>query len=294
MLKRQQERVALEMEATLYFSDKTDFICQTLDVSVGGMKVSYQDMKALFPYIGSDCIVEFLVEAAVGIEDKELLLQTKAMIVNGDLKGVGLKFEGVDKETLVIIDKLVSRQLKPDDLACLETKHGVSMRATYAKALKTQLEEHIVAAVKDVFIAFLSIDVVPGPYMERHDFYDYKPPETEITGIVLFGGALEGGIHLASPLHFAVQSAGAMLGEAGLDLANEQEEMVWDAFGEITNQVAGGVQTRISNEFEDINLTAPNIVSGRNFRINYNKNLSSVRQFFRSPFGPFFVECFFS
>lgn len=293
MFNRQDERVVLDTEATLCFSDKKDYICQTLDISLGGIKVSSKE-REVYKYIGSECHVKFVIETLIGIEDKRLVLHARARVVNGTTEGIGLRFEKVDRETLAIIEKVVVAQISKDDINTLKGKEGVFIRSNYTKALKAELGEHIIESVKEIFIAFLSIDVVPGPYIERHDFDSYKPPETEVTGIVLFSGALDGGIHLASPLHFAIKAAGAMLDEAGLELEQEQDDMVWDAFGEITNQIAGGVQTRISDEFQGINLTAPNVISGANFQINYSKNLSSVRQFFRTPFGPFFVECFFS
>ncbi|MBF0462315.1 MAG: chemotaxis protein CheX [Magnetococcales bacterium] len=294
MFNRQHERVELNTDAVLRFAGQAKLVCKTLDVSLGGMKVASQEMKEMYPFIGSDCLVEFAVEILVGVVNKQFVVQLKARVVNGDPRGVGLKFEGVDEETLSLIEKLVVSRLHEEDLSTLRNKGGISIRAPYANILKTHLEEYILESVKEVFIAFLGIDVIPGPYVERPDFNDYAPPDTEVTGIILFNGALEGGVHLASPLHFAVKAAGAMLGEAGLELANEQEDEVWDALGEITNQIAGGIQTRMSSSLEDISLTAPNIVIGSNFRVNYSKNLSSVRKFFRTPFGPFFVECFFS
>ena len=294
MFQRQHKRVVLNADAVLRFPGKPRFVCQALDVSLGGMKVASDEMAELYQCIGSNCVVEFAVEVMVGIVNKQFIVQVKAKVVNGDPKGIGLQFEGVDEETFALIEKLVVSRLHEDDLGTLRDKEGVSIRAPYAKILKTHLEDYIVDSVKEVFIAFLGMDVVSGPYMERSEFDDYEPPDTEVTGIVLFGGALEGGVHLASPLHFAVKAAGAMLGEAGLELESEQKDMVWDALGEITNQIAGGIQTRLSSSFEEISLTAPNIVIGSNFRISYSKNLSSVRKFFRTPFGPFFVECFFS
>ncbi|MBF0107574.1 MAG: chemotaxis protein CheX [Magnetococcales bacterium] len=294
MLLRQHERIAFDTEAVLYFQDKKEFICRTQDISVGGLKVANPEMKNLYGYIGTRCVVEFAVGVPTGIEIKNFFLQTKALVVNGDLKGIGLKFEGVAQESMTLLEKLVSRQLHETDLDRLKKDEGIAIKSGHGRALVSQLDGLIVESVKEVFIAFLNIDVTPGPYLERPAFEEYKPPETEVTGIVLFNGALEGGIHLSSPLHFAIKAAGAMLGEAGLELQSQQEDMVWDALGEITNQVAGGVQTRIANDFDTINLTAPNIVIGPKFRINYSKNLTSVRKFFRTPFGPFFIECFFS
>ena len=293
MMQRQHERVDLQTEVTLYFPDKTDFACIASDISLGGMKVSSKEQGNLYKHIGDDCTLELLIDIPVGAILKPFFLQTKARIVNGDPKGVGLAFQGMDKEALLLLDKLIKNRLREGDLSTLQNKEGISITSRYGAILKTQLEEYLVSATKDVFIAFLSIAITPGPYVERSDFDEYQPPNAEVTGIVLFNGALEGGVHLASPLHFALKAAESMLGIAGLDLAEKQDDMVWDALGEITNQIAGGVQSRLSHRLEGINLTSPNVVIGHNFTINYSKKLSSVRQFFMSPYGPFYVECFF-
>lgn len=294
MFERQHERVSFDTKVTLRFADDAEFVCKSVDVSVGGMRVASSEIKGIFSYIGDLCILRFTIHAPAREKPRPFIIQIKASVVNANPTGVGLKFEGVDQETLVILEKLVSGRFVQDDLSTLQNKGGVSVTKPFTKILKSQLEEYITDSVKDVFIAFLSIDVTPGPYVERPEFDNYEPPDTDVTGIVLFNGALEGGVHVACPLHFSVKAAGAMLGEAGLELADTQPEEVWDAFGEITNQIAGGVQTRMLSSFDDIHLTPPNVVVGPNLRINYSKNFSSVRKFFKTPFGPFFVECFFA
>ena len=292
-MQRQHERIDLQTDVTLSFPDKTDFACIALDISLGGMKVSSKEQGNLYKHIGDECILEILIDIPEGAILKPFCLQTKARIVNGDPKGVGLAFQGMDQEALLLLDKLIKNRLREGDLSALQSKDGISITLRRGTVLKTQLEEYLISATKDVFIAFLSIAITPGPYVERPDFDEYQPPNAEVTGIVLFNGTIEGGIHLASPLHFALKAAESMLGIAGLELSEQQDGMVWDALGEITNQIAGGVQTRLSDSLEGINLTAPNVVTGCNFSINYSKKLSSVRQFFMSPFGPFYVECFF-
>ncbi|MBF0439235.1 MAG: chemotaxis protein CheX [Magnetococcales bacterium] len=294
MMNRQHERVTFDAECTLYLPEKNQTACRATDVSLGGMKVTTEENKKLFSYIGDECKIEFPVAIPGTIQMQPVFLSVKARIANGDPRGIGLAFQGVDQETKVLLEKLVMSNLKEDDLVVLRQKEGVSVKSNIARILQTQFQEYITTSVNDIFIAFLGMQVTPGPYVERPDFDDYTPPETDVTGVILFNGTLEGGVHLAAPLHVAVSAAGAMMGQAGLEFTREQDEMVWDAFGEITNQVAGSIQTIISGDFEGINMTSPNVIVGSNFKIKYKKSLSSVRQFFRSPFGPFYVECFFS
>ncbi len=293
VITRRYERVAFNAECTLHLPDGRPVVCRTLDVSLGGVKVTCQTPRGLSPYMGVDCQLEFPVNILGDISSGETFLKAHARIVNGDASGVGLSFQGVDQESLELLKKLVENTLQSSDLETLRDKGGLTLQGQHVKVLKVLLEEHIAEAVKEIFIAFLAMDVALGPYVERPEFEAYCPPETDVTGVILFHGALEGGVHLAAPLHFAINAAGALLGEAGLDFKEQQSEEVWDAFGEIVNQVAGSIQTRLSNHFSEINMTAPTVVIGPHAGGTYHKTLSSVRHFFGSPFGPFYVECFF-
>ncbi|WP_130471660.1 chemotaxis protein CheX [Candidatus Magnetaquicoccus inordinatus] len=293
MINRRYERVTFNTECVLHLTDHRQMECRTLDVSMGGLKVTNTAPQVLYPYIGTDCMIEFPV-VLQEVEDAPLtVLKVQARIVNGDALGIGLAFQGVDRATQGLLQKLVSCTLQAGDLLELQGKEGVTIQGPHVKLLKIELQDHLAEAVREIFIAFLGMSVTLGPYVERPDFSEYQPPETDVTGVVLFNGSLEGGVHLAAPLHFAINAAGALLGEAGLDYRQEQEAMVWDAFGEITNQVAGSLQTRISSEFPDIRMTAPIVIQESNERIRYKRSLNSVRHFFGSAFGPFYVECFF-
>ncbi|MBF0185690.1 MAG: chemotaxis protein CheX [Magnetococcales bacterium] len=293
MINRRYERVTFDTECDLHLTDHRIITCRTLDVSMGGLKVTNTAPQMLYPYIGTDCLIEFPV-VLPNVEDApQIVLKVQARIVNGDALGIGMAFKGVDRETQGLIQKLVSCTLEAGDLQELCGKEGVSLQGPHVKLLKVELQDHLAEAVREIFIAFLGMSVTLGPYVERPDFSEYQPPETDVTGVILFNGSLEGGVHLAAPLHFAINAAGALLGEAGLDYRHEQDAMVWDAFGEITNQVAGSLQTRISSEFPDIRMTAPLVIQDSNERIRYRRTLNSVRHFFGSAFGPFYVECFF-
>ncbi|OSM01359.1 chemotaxis protein CheX [Magnetofaba australis] len=294
MIERKHERVELDTECTLYFKNQSDIMARAKDVSIGGMKVGCDDLKLLYPHITDHCLAEFLLEVDDGVQIKNIFLQVKAKIVNGFSDGVGLAFQGLDQETLGLLEKVVRKSLQAGDVDALKQKDGVSMRSDALAILKAQLGDHIVDAVNEIFIAFLGMSAEAGPFVERSHFDEYEPPDTEVTALIMFNGGITGGVHLCSPLHFGIQAAGAMLMDDSLDFKREQEEMVWDALGEIANQIAGGIQTRISGNFDEINLTPPNVIVGPNFKINYSKSLSSARQFFKSQAGPFYVECFFA
>lgn len=150
------------------------------------------------------------------------------------------------------------------------------------------LSDAMIESVHDIFLAFLSLEVFPGPSIEKPDDTPYEPPKTDMTALIGFSGAVRGGIHLACPQHVALTLAGSLSGTSFDTVCPDSN----DALGELANMIAGGVQTRLAS-LGEIQLTPPAIISGSNVDLSYQKNLSSVKQYFKLDAGPFFVECFF-
>lgn len=157
--------------------------------------------------------------------------------------------------------------------------------------LRENLSGIIVESVQDIFLAYLSIDASPGPSKIQPEDVPYLPPDAEVTAVVGYSGAIKGGIHLAAPRYVATKLAESFAGVALEEMSDE----VRDAFGELANMVAGGLQTRLMEDhgLGEINLTPPMVVTGDQQRMTYQKNLSSVKQYFKFAGGIFFAECFF-
>ncbi len=147
----------------------------------------------------------------------------------------------------------------------------------------------IKSAVHDVFITFLDMETTPGPMILKKEDDIYKPPQTEVTVIINFSGGIHGGVHLASPLHSALQLTSAFSGETYDSIFGE----AGDGYGELGNMIAGGLQTELSAKYGNINLTPPTIISGTDYMMQYKANFDSVKQYFKSDAGPFYVEFFF-
>ena len=159
------------------------------------------------------------------------------------------------------------------------------------KNLSETLSATIVESVQDVFQAFLFLDASPGPCKIAAEGKPYSSPKSEVTAVIEYGEGLEGGVHLSSPLYVACQLAGAL---AGMELETLDDEGR-DAFGELANMVAGGIQTRLMEDsgFADISLTPPIVVTGDQTAMEYLPDFQSVKQYFKFAGGLFFVECFF-
>lgn len=155
--------------------------------------------------------------------------------------------------------------------------------------MKKEFAGLIKESVHDVFLTFLLTNATAGPMVIKKEDDLYKPPEAEVTVIINFSGGIHGGVHLAAPLHAALQMTNRF--------AEEEYESIFaeagDGFGELGNMIAGGVQTRLGERYGNINLTPPTIVSGTDYRMQYKTNFDSVKQYFKSDLGIFYVEFFF-
>ncbi|MBF0134914.1 MAG: chemotaxis protein CheX [Magnetococcus sp. DMHC-1] len=152
-----------------------------------------------------------------------------------------------------------------------------------------QLAQAIREAVHEFFLAFLSLEVQPGPTFRKPAFEFYTPPQADVTGVVRLSGALNGGVHLSAPMHVALAMSSSFAGEPIENMTDEAK----DAFGELTNLVAGGLQSRLADTLGEITLTPPLVVFGDQYIMPVKVNFSSVKTYFRIDDGPFFVECFF-
>jgi len=123
-----------------------------------------------------------------------------------------------------------------------------------------QIEELTRKAVPEVFQVMLSMDLsTENPAVTPLD------PAGEIVGSVGFTGEATGIVYLYSGLIFAKVITGRML---GIDMAEVNgDEMVNDAFGELSNMVVGHVKSRLCDAGLPCTLTIPSIVRGQGLRI---------------------------
>jgi chemotaxis protein CheX len=123
-----------------------------------------------------------------------------------------------------------------------------------------QIVELTSKAVPEVFQVMLSMDLnTVDPAVTPLD------PAGEIVGSVGFTGEATGIVCLYASLNFAKTIASRML---GIEIAQvEGDEMVNDAFGELSNMVVGHVKSRLCDAGLPCTLTIPSIVRGENVRV---------------------------
>lgn len=156
-------------------------------------------------------------------------------------------------------------------------------------SLKAEFADSIKDAVREMFSAYLVMELEDGPTVKKKDEDVYRPPSSEVTVVVNYSGGINGGIHLAAPLHTAMEMASSFAGENYDSMVGE----AGDGFGELANIIAGGLQTRLGKGFGNINLTPPTLITGTDYKMQYKSNFDNVKQYFKCEAGLFFVEFFF-
>lgn len=157
--------------------------------------------------------------------------------------------------------------------------------------ISAALSQTIIDSVKEVFLAFLSIEASPGPKRTTSSVDSYKPPDSEVIGLIEYAGAMQGGVHLACPVHVACTLSGIF---AGMEMGQFDADAK-DGFGELVNMIAGGIQTKMMDEYGlgDVTITPPLVTTDGQHGITYQSHYESIKQYFKIEGGLFFVECFY-
>jgi chemotaxis protein CheX len=128
--------------------------------------------------------------------------------------------------------------------------------------------DHLVSsAVASVFGTMLNL-----PVDEESESAPANKNEAQIAGSVGFIGVVTGVVFIYSTVTFARNVTRRML---GFETAITGEEMVNDAFGEITNMIVGHIKSRLGDRGMQCVLTIPSILRGSQFTI---ESTSSTRR----------------
>jgi chemotaxis protein CheX len=108
----------------------------------------------------------------------------------------------------------------------------------------------------------------------------------DISGLIGIAGEALGSVVLSFPEDTALQVVSKFVGEELTDVNRD----VLDAIGELTNIVAGGAKKIFSEQGHHFKISIPNVVHGKNHKINRPKDVPCISVTFSSDSGPFAVE----
>ena len=112
----------------------------------------------------------------------------------------------------------------------------------------------------------------------------------ELTALIGLSGPARGTIALSFPAETAIAMVGKMVGIE----ASELDETVTDGIGEIVNIVAGSAKSKfVIGGGIPIDLSLPNVVSGKDYRIEYPSQTTWLEVPFDSDLGIFSLRVTF-
>ncbi|MBF0284730.1 MAG: chemotaxis protein CheX [Magnetococcales bacterium] len=149
------------------------------------------------------------------------------------------------------------------------------------KELVTALRE----AIQEIAETMLFVEITPKQYDDQRCTLG-----ADTSAVIGYSGALKGSMRLAGPLPSVMKLAGALLGEERDTLDKEME----DAFSEMANMIAGGVQTRLEGTVGTIRMSPPVVISGKNHQVSSDHSFQCVSHQFELDGEPFFTEVFYA
>ena len=108
----------------------------------------------------------------------------------------------------------------------------------------------------------------------------------DISALIGMSGALQGSIRLAAPDASALAIASALVGEEKTSIDAEAK----DAFGEMCNMMAGGIQLRVEERMGKIRISPPLMIVGQGHRTRQDRRSSILVQELKLDGHPFFTE----
>jgi chemotaxis protein CheX len=157
--------------------------------------------------------------------------------------------------------------------------------------LKKMILSSTQEAVMEIVETMLFIPVTAGHGVAKPSGVAHVAAPAEASVMLGFNGGLNGGARLACSVNVARALASALAGET-FRIMNDDAK---DAFAEIGNMVAGGIQTRLTDRMRmgEVNMTPPTVIIGGDYEVDFKSSLESVRQFFRLEDEPFYIEIFY-
>ncbi len=142
--------------------------------------------------------------------------------------------------------------------------------------------DKIIAATCEVFAMMVGMEPTAGePRIER-----LKSFNDSVSGMLGLSGDFRAMVAVHCPSALAMHIAGEML---GMEIT-EVDADVRDAFGEITNMVAGGLKTAFAADGQSVDLSVPTTVAGSAYNLNCLSRAECVIVPFTFPEGEILVE----
>jgi chemotaxis protein CheX len=148
-------------------------------------------------------------------------------------------------------------------------------QTTTATGLQTSYLPVFIDSTKAVLSTMLGWECEAGPMVKS----ETSRPAHDISGIIGFGGALQGTIVISVEKEVAFEAAHVFLGDRPTAVDSDVRDLV----AELANMIGGGAKERIGHS--DIALGLPTAVSGADHVINFERGAEVEIVEIRTAFG---------
>ncbi|QDT66962.1 chemotaxis protein CheX [Calycomorphotria hydatis] len=148
----------------------------------------------------------------------------------------------------------------------------------------TQFINPVLMSTKSVFETMLECT----PKRTGLELKDSMQPHHEVSAVIGITGRLSGTLVLSLSRETSLAVLERMTGIEADEIDND----VCDAVGELTNMIAGAAKAKLAEL--DLSISIPNIVSGSNHVVHYPTNVQPICISFESEIGSFCVEVGFA
>lgn len=126
----------------------------------------------------------------------------------------------------------------------------------------------LVRVAVDVFDTMVGLPLVPAGDPEEGGIR----PGATVVGTVGFAGSANGLVSVGTTRAAALAITGALLGADAAAVADDMP----DAFGEVTNMVAGAFRTRMAANGNGWSITMPMVTAAENMTVKYSSSATRV------------------
>ena len=158
------------------------------------------------------------------------------------------------------------------------------MLPTVRAMTTTQCVNPVIVATRNVFEMML--ECTPrrtGLWLKEGEASDHA-----VSAVIGVTGEASGTIVVSFSREVAIEVLRRMVGTVAESVNRE----VCDAVGELTNMIAGGAKSQLTNL--NLSISIPNIVTGTNHSVLYPSDIQPICIRFESDIGPFTIEVGFS
>ena len=141
-----------------------------------------------------------------------------------------------------------------------------------------------IKTTKNLFETMFQMDVAVSAPAIKPDL----APSFDVSGIIGLSGDVEGNVVLSFPMATARRIVSLF---TGMDMANESEEDLSDAVGELVNMIAGGAKAQF--EGRKVSISTPSVVIGKDHQVYGKRDAVCVAIPCSCDCGEFNVEVSF-